>query len=216
MKTTTLITAVLAAAALAAPAASQAAPKKPTRPTAAASTPAKALAQARAALLSKTGVKRRQWSYSARIGRPGAILAVHPTYAIGTRVWAGQTVGYILQRTLINAEGPTVQRSPATAGAQNVFVLYVTQVWNGRWENRHIQTRTATIQAGQNATRTPSLVLYPKGLGGYSRVIAAVFHYTPGGTQLGASMIVPNTAADQLCGGGAGRCTTYHGYLHFG
>lgn len=224
---TKLLTVALACVALAAPALAEAAPRKTAKPTRTASTRAKALEQVKTIALGgsarrkpaatgNSGRTSRRWTYDTWIGRPGAISSVSPIQTSLTLAWAGQTVGYIPQLTIMNAAGPTVERSPATAGAQNVFVYYVIQVWDGRaWTHRRTHTASATIPAGYGATRTPALVNQPQGLSGFVRVVVGVVHRTPAGEYLGLSVIVPTTADDQFCNGGV-RCTTYNGYLRLG
>jgi hypothetical protein len=149
------------------------------------------------------------WTYSARSGSPGAVVAapaaafqdVNYQYAWGTST-----------RPLVTADTATVRRSPATRGAQDVLVRYALEGWDGsRWVEVMASTSHVRMYAQHTQARFGNLVLYPRALLGSYRVTQS-FHWFVAGTsrKIGFSQIVPG-ANDALCN--IPRCSQYSGYV---
>lgn len=136
------------------------------------------------------------WQYAWSTGQPGAVTATAQVqvgklsyFGLGPRV------------TLFGETGPTVSRSPATTGAQDITILYSVQRWNGsQWVQVTYQLNRARMAAGVQQGRLPALYAQPSAGTGYYRVEER-FTWTVAGTDtvLGTTAIVPNLASDHRC-----------------
>jgi hypothetical protein len=85
----------------------------------------------------------------------------------------GLTTGFVLRPT-IRVPGPTVYRSPATSGAQNVIVYYQLRRWNGSsWvDDWSSAAQVFVIPSGTSAIRLPNFDF--RDLSGTYRVVSSV------------------------------------------
>jgi hypothetical protein len=221
MKTICLVTAALAAVAIAGPAAAQAAPGEPPSTTRSTGLPndfkvvnpkAKKQTQQK-----RQSVRARSaWLYDRAFGRPGAVTVTTPIHALDITYWYAW--GPWTATQIQNSAGPTVSRSPATSGAQDVVIIYSLQVWNGsQWVQRTTAVGSSRIPAGYSAARLPHLTAFPNVGRGYFRVVEAITWFVAGTTtQLGFTAIVPHVTSDHRCTTPMRACAAYPGYLKLG
>jgi hypothetical protein len=167
----------------------------------------------------KTSAKHRKrtlaqasWVYAGTAGSAGAVTATTPISALDVNY------GYGTLLLVMNSTGPTVSRSPATTGAQDVEIYYSLQVWDGiQWVQQTAQRSYGRVGAGYSNVRLPALVQYPKAYRGYTRVVEMITWYVGGtSTMLGSTLITPHLASDQVCVTPLRPCASYPGYMRLG
>lgn len=221
MKTTTLTAVAIATLALAAPTAVHAStstslPHAASRATGLPHhwTPRNKYAKHRttAAKHRKRTLARASWVYAGAAGSAGAVTATTPISAVDINY------GYGTQLVFMNSAGPTVSRSPATTGAQDAEIFYSLQVWDGvQWVQRTGQRSYGRIGAGYSGARLPALAQNPMSYRGYTRVVEVITWYVGGtSTVLGATVITPHLASDQVCVTSLRPCASYPGYMRLG
>lgn len=135
------------------------------------------------------------WQYGSSTGQPGAVTAT-------AQVNVGKlSNGMWLQVTLFGNTGPTVSRSAATTGAQDVSILYSVQRWNGvQWTQVAQQMNTMRMATGVQQARLPALYVQPTAGTGYYRVVEA-FQWNVAGTNtvLGTTTVWPSATSDHVC-----------------
>lgn len=220
MKTTRLAAIALAGLSIAAPAAAQAATSQPPAHTRLTGLPhGFKLSNPKAKQQKKHGKQKKQpvrarssFAYFSNNGSIGAVTTMSPIQALHVS-YAWMPTRLMLQ----NAAGPTVNRSPATSGAQDAVINYSMQNWNGQWVENSIARGSVRIPAGYSAGRLPHLTAFPNQGKGYIRVVHVISWYVAGtNTLLGTSVIVPDRASDQLCTTPVRACTQYDTFLHLG
>jgi hypothetical protein len=146
------------------------------------------------------------WGYGGSSGKPGA--AVAPQIYV-----ADLYQGNVSRFTLMSDAGPIAYRSPASTGAQDVLAMYTVEWWNGSsWviltqSGPHLQR----IGATEKYTIFPSVYFQPNFNQGSFRVTWVFAWSTSTGTQLGATMLVPNAKEDHVCL--TKRCISVPGYF---
>ena len=95
--------------------------------------------------------------------------------------------------------GPTVYRSPASSGAQLVYLTYTLKTWSNGWMNQINESAQYTIPAGQNTVLTNEKSWLPN-TGGYKQVWMTVSHIDiQTNTALGIRSIVMDQQGDYVC-----------------
>ncbi len=155
------------------------------------------------------------WVYdsASTSGRPGAVTAVNQIVLADIYVSPG-----VQNATFLSNTGPTITRSPATSGAQDAYVLYTIQRWNGSaWAQVTQGAGYGRIPAGTSQVRLPAMYIIPTSAKGYYRV-TETFYWFAGGTntQLGRSAIIPDQVSDQGCITTSRPCAAYAGYIRYG
>jgi hypothetical protein len=137
------------------------------------------------------------WQYALPSGRPGAVTQA-PAVNVG-KLSQGM-LG--LQLTLYGSTGPTVSRSAATTGAQDVNIMYSVQRWNGSaWAQIAAQHGNVRIPAGVASGREPALYVVPTaGARSYYRVVMHFSWFVAGtNTLLGSTFVAPDRTSDFVC-----------------
>lgn len=153
------------------------------------------------------------WTRAVSQGRPGSLnLPYVRAYDEGQYTTYGPYLAFSSAR-------PTVYRSPATSGAQDVMGLYTIQRWNGSsWSNVTSQ-RTAAyrIPAGYSYVQLPGVSRAPSTQRGYFRVVW-VFAWADArsGASLGSTSIVPAHSGDLRCATTARPCSASAGWVRIG
>lgn len=144
------------------------------------------------------------WTYAFVYGRAGSV-SVPQVLAVDD----GQYTTYGPYLTLRSHGGPTVHRSPATSGPQNVAGIYIVQQWHGSsWvEITRQSTGTYQIPAGYNSVHLPRLHRSPSSQRGYFRIVW-IFGWDDAntGAALGHTIITPSVTSDFHCATSARAC----------
>ena len=124
--------------------------------------------------------------------------------------------GTYYEKALMNNNGPTVSRSPASTGAQDIFIVYQVQRYsNGQWVPFTSATASTRLGAGYSAAQLPYLARVPNPPKGSVRVVEYIYWYAAGtSTTLGATAIVPHYTSDHVCY--TRGCTAYAGFVQLG
>ncbi len=219
MKTARLIAIALAGAAIAAPAVAQAAPAKPpshlrlSGVDLAAANP-KAKKQAKKGKKAKIRA-RSSWYYDGSLGRPGAVTVTTPINVIDVPMWTAWGTYY--EKALMNNNGPTVSRSPASTGTQDIFIIYSGAAVQPTASGCQFSSATASTRLGAaySAAQLPYLARVPNPPKGSVRVVEYIYWYAAGtSTTLGATAIVPHYTSDHVCY--TRGCTAYAGFVQLG
>jgi len=149
------------------------------------------------------------WQYDGYYGSPGSVLTT-TQIEVHDSNWASLV--------FLNANGPTVSRSPATAGDQEVTIYYNLSRWTGsEWAVIQRTGHTSTLPAGSDQVQLKNMYIAPDAALGYFRVTEAFVWYVGGtNTFLGATAILPTNAEDMVCITTLRACTAYPGYLDVG
>lgn len=154
------------------------------------------------------------WTYAFVNGRAGSV-SVPQVLAVDD----GQYTTYGPYLTLRSHAGPTVHRSPATSGPQNVGGIYVVQQWDGsRWvEVTRQSTGTYRIPAGYNSVQLPRFHRSPRTQRGYFRVVW-IFGWDNAdtGAGLGNTVITPSVTSDFHCATSARPCASSAHWMRIG
>jgi hypothetical protein len=159
---------------------------------------------------------RSAWLYDGANGRPGRVTVTTPVHALDITYW--YSYGPVTLKQMQNSAGPTVTRSPATTGAQDVVIIYSLQVWNGSaWVQKTRAIGSRRIAAGYSSVRLPHLTAFPNVGRGYFRVVEGIGWFVAGtSTQLGFTAIVPHLTSDHVCTTPIRNCYAYPGYIWLG
>jgi hypothetical protein len=155
------------------------------------------------------------WVYAGTAGRPGGVTIPQVSMA---DMQVQTSYGPVTTFTLMSDTGPTVGRSPATSGAQDVLAIYYVQ-WSsgGPWETVANPVVTARIPSGSASVRLPAVYIHPNSPKGYYRM-AFGFTWNVAGTStsLGTSFVMPDRTSDHRCITPYRRCAVYAGYARVG
>lgn len=136
------------------------------------------------------------WQYNGSVGSPGAVTA---TAAVNFGILNQGSANAL---TIYGDRGPTVRRSPATTGRQNVSIRYSVQVYTANgWTEVAGQVSSATIPAGISRIAMPAPYVIPtSGVNHYYRVLEAFAWYGAAtGRLLGFTVIIPTAVSDHVC-----------------
>jgi hypothetical protein len=170
---------------------------------------AAALGIATLGTLGATASPASAWVYNGAAGRPGGVTI--------TQVRVADTQGG--QLTFFSANGPIVNRTPGTTGAQDVLMTYWVQKYNGaQWVSLTSRQSSVRIPSGYNRARLPNLSVQPLlNNHGYYRVIEFFQWNAPGtGTPIGFSFVNPSRVTDHACVTQSRLCAAYAGFVQVG
>ena len=81
----------------------------------------------------------------------------------------------------MNNNGPTVSRSPASTGTQDIFIIYSLQRYaNGQWVQFSTATASTRLGAAYSAAQLPSLARVPNPPKGSVRVVEYIYWFAAG------------------------------------
>lgn len=151
------------------------------------------------------------WAYEGSGGTPGGVTGVYPAQLIDAYI-AGNYQATFMQN------GSVVTKSRAFTGAQDVMVLYLTQIWtNAGWQTVTTNTGSVRIGATTASMRLPNLYVAPNSMKGYYRVVQGIFWFKAGtDQQLGVAIVAPSVNGDMQCVTNQRPCAQYPGYLRYG
>ena len=129
-------------------------------------------------------------------------------------------VGGVLNATWV-IPGPTATRSPATTGAQDVYVSYNVDLWiNNTWTTVTQTMKSARIASGATRVTLPGASITPTSMKGYYRITQTFLWFPAGATansqMLGYLAAIPTAKADLVCNTAYRPCAASAGYLQYG
>lgn len=110
------------------------------------------------------------------------------------------TVAYSCWNAQIYSQGPTVYRSRATAGTQQIAAAYMLQIWTGTtWVNLAQRTYVRYLVGGYPRLTMPNVEFLPNRAGTFRVAIAIAWRTHDGSQLLGGRAIGFVNAGDYRC-----------------